>query len=69
MRKITAEQLTRLDNILKCWVMKEIIKGNIKYVEFNQLDMDDVMIGQEGLMRITESIRSGRKLSALNTNG
>jgi hypothetical protein len=47
MRKITAEQLTRLDNILKCWVMKEIIKGNIKYVEFNQLDMDDVMIGQE----------------------
>lgn len=47
MRKITAEQLTRLDNILKCRVMKEIIKGNIKYVEFNQLDMDDVMIGQE----------------------
>ena len=47
MRKITAEQLTRLDNILKCRMMKEIIKGNIKYVEFNQLDMDDVMIGQE----------------------
>lgn len=47
MRKITAEQLTRLDNILKCRVMKEIIKGNVKYVEFNQLDMDDVMIGQE----------------------
>ena len=47
MRKITAEQLTRLDNISKCRVMKEIIKGNIKYVEFNQLDMDDVMIGQE----------------------
>jgi len=39
MRKITAEQLTRLDNISKCRVMKEIIKGNIKYVEFNQLDM------------------------------
>ena len=39
MRKITAEQLTRLDNILKCRVMKEIIKGNVKYVEFNQLDM------------------------------
>jgi hypothetical protein len=38
MRKITAEQLTRLDNILKCRVMKEIIKGNVKYVEFNQLD-------------------------------
>jgi len=36
-----------LDNILKCRVMKEIIKGNIKYVESNQLDMDDVMIGQE----------------------
>lgn len=47
MRKITAEQLTRLDNILKCRMMKEIIKGNVKYVEFNQLDMDDVMIGQE----------------------
>ena len=47
MRKITAEQLARLDNILKCRVMKEIIKGNIKYVEFNQLDMDDVMIGLE----------------------
>jgi hypothetical protein len=47
MRKITAEQLTRLDNILKCRIMKEIIKGNVKYVEFNQLDMDDVMIGQE----------------------
>lgn len=47
MRKITAEQLTRLDNILKCRVMKEIIKGNVKYVEFNQLDMDDVMIGQD----------------------
>ena len=47
MRKITAEQLTRLDNILKCRVMKEIIKGNIKYVESNQLDMDDVMVGQE----------------------
>jgi len=43
----TAEQLTRLDNILKCRMMKEIIKGNVKYVEFNQLDMDDVMIGQE----------------------
>ena len=47
MRKITAEQLARLDNILKCRMMKEIIKGNVKYVEFNQLDMDDVMIGQE----------------------
>ena len=46
-RTITPEQLKKLDYRWKCRMMKEIIKGNVKYVEFNQLDMDDVMIGQE----------------------
>jgi hypothetical protein len=31
-RIITCEQLKKLSNRLKCLMMKEIIKGNLKYV-------------------------------------
>ena len=43
---ITAEQLKKLSNRLKCRMMKEIIKGNVKFVESKQTDAD-IMKGQE----------------------
>lgn len=45
-RTITPEQLKKLDYRWKCRVMKEIIKGNVKFVESKQADAD-IMIGQE----------------------
>ncbi len=45
-RTITPEQLKKLDYRWKCRVMKEIIKGNVKFVESKQTDAD-IMKGQE----------------------